>query len=136
MRILKINYFLLLIISLTSLLFACDKEEDDTSQNNTNQNNTNNTLSNEEKLTSKSWTSYKVLNSGSDVTSSSSTMSINFNSNGSFSASSFVGGSGGSWTLSGSSLDLGSAGNWTVVELTISSLKIKDSSGVVEIHFN
>lgn len=133
MRILKINYFLLLIFSLTILLFACDKED---GQNNNNQNNNNTSQTDEEKLTSKSWTSYKVLNSGDDVTSSSSTMSIDFNSNGSFTASSFVGGSGGSWSLSGSSLDLGSAGNWTVLELTTSSLKIKDSSGVVEIHFN
>ena len=125
----KTYAFLFFNIFLVFSLFlsACSKDDDD--------NNGGNNTTQQNHLTSQSWTTYKILNSGNDVTSSVSPMTLNFKTDGTFTASGF-GSASGSWTLSGSSLNLGSAGTWTVLELNASSLKIRDSSGTVEAHFN
>ncbi len=114
---------LILPFFLAGFLFACS--EDDGDNNNSVQ---------QGYLTAHSWTSVKVLNGGNDVTSAVSQVTINFNTNGTFTATGFSNATG-TWSLSGSTLDAGSAGIWTVLTLTASSLKIKDSSNFVEIHF-
>lgn len=93
-------------------------------------------LTDSQKLTSKTWTSYKVLNSGTDVTSSSSTISFNFDGNGSYTATGFSGSSSGNWSLSGSTLNLGSAGTWAVKTLTTTELQIDNSNGAVVIYLH
>ena len=89
----------------------------------------------EERLTSHTWVSYKVTNGTDDVTSTTS-ISMNFKTDGTFTATGFTGASSGTWTLGNGILFLGNAGSWTVLLLTDTELRIRDGSGVIEIHFN
>lgn len=92
-------------------------------------------LTDRQKLTSKSWTSYKILNSGTDVTGASSSVTFNFNDNGTYTAGGVSGSGSDNWSLSGSTLDLGSEGVWTVKTLTNTELEIDYSNGAVVIYF-
>lgn len=118
----------LLFISMLFVAFlGCSKDDSDSS------NNTNNTQSSQ--LTGKNWTSYKIENSGTDVTDQVSSITITFNDNGTFVASG-LGTASGSWTLSGNTLDMGDAGIWSVLSLTTSSLTIDNNNGAVTIYFH
>lgn len=102
-----------------------------------NSNGTGNTTNetDEERLTSHTWVSYKVTNGTDDVTSTTS-ISMNFKNDGTFTATGLTGASSGTWTLGNGILFLGNAGSWTVLLITDTELRIRDGSGVIEIYFN
>lgn len=127
---LKLHIMRSLFILLTALLMMTATS---CSDSNGTGNTTNET--DEQRLTSHTWVSYKVTNGTDDVTSTTS-ISMNFNSDGSFTATGFTGASSGTWSLGNGILFLGDAGSWTVLLLNDSELRIRDGSGIIEIHFN
>ncbi|CAN5211019.1 hypothetical protein BH09BAC1_BH09BAC1_23610 [soil metagenome] len=122
---------MLLIAGVALSAGSCKKDEDGSNGGGGGGN-----LTDRQKLTAKSWTSYQIKNGGNDVTSSVSSITFNFNDNGNFTASGFSGGGSGNWNLSGSILDMGSSGQWTVKNLTASNLKLDYSNGAIEIYLN
>lgn len=126
---------LLVGLSLVLGLFtiSCSKDDDgDTEDQTTTQNDP---LSGSALLISKNWTSYKIYNSGIDVTSQTSSITYDFKSDNHYALSSDSGSSNGTWSLNGSTLVLDGV-DWAVLEFTKSSLKIEDQSQVVKIYFN
>lgn len=120
---------LLMIASISLSIGSCKKDKND-------DDNGGGGATDRQKLTAKSWTSYQIKNGGNDVTSSVSSITFNFNDNGSFTASGFSGGGSGSWSLSGNTLDMGNSGQWIVKNLTVSDLKLDYSNGTIEIYLN
>ena len=88
-----------------------------------------------DKLTSHTWISYYVTE-GMDDVSSSTSITLNFKSDGSLSATGFDAlGWAGSWTLDNGVLDLGDGGKWSVIMLTDSELRLRSTTDTSEMYF-
>lgn len=114
--------YLLLLLSLTIMITSCSKDDDKDTITPTNDN---------ERLTYKNWTSYKILNSGNDVTASTSSITFDFHTDGTFTATG-LGTASGTWSLDNGILFLGTAGSWNVLSISNTDLKIK--SNAIEVH--
>lgn len=90
---------------------------------------------NNDKLTAHTWISYYVTK-GMDDVSSSTSISFNFKTDGSLSATGFDAISfGGSWSLTDGVLDLGDGGKWTVIMLNDTELRLRSTTDTSEMYF-